>query len=97
MKEEKLTFMVTDDEGKEVECEILFTFEADQTKKNYIVYTDNTVDKDGNTKVYASVYDPADLEKENTKLQPIESDDEWKMIEDILAKLQQETDKGDEQ
>ena len=56
MKEERMTFNITNDEGQEVECEVLFTFESDETGKNYMVYTDNTVDEEGNTKVYASVY-----------------------------------------
>lgn len=85
--EEKMTFKVTNDEGKEVECEVLFTFESDETKKNYIVYTDNTLDEEGNTKVYASIYEP---EQDETKLLPIESDKEWKIIETILEELQNE-------
>jgi len=85
--EEKMTFKVVNDEGKEVECEVLFTFESDETKKNYIVYTDNTLDEDGNTKVYASIYNP---EEDETKLLPIESDKEWKIIETILEELQNE-------
>ena len=48
MKDETMTFKVINDEGKEVECEVLFTFESDETKKNYIVYTDNTTDEEGN-------------------------------------------------
>ncbi len=83
--EERMTFKVTNDEGKEIECEALFTFESDETKKNYIVYTDNTTDEGGNTKVYASIYDP---NSENTSLQPIETDKEWKIIETILSELQ---------
>ena len=47
MKEETMTFKVVNDEGREVECEVLFTFESDETKKNYIVYTDNTIDEEG--------------------------------------------------
>ena len=46
-------FTVVNDEGKEVKCEILFTYEDEKTKKNYIAYTDNTLDEEGNTKVYA--------------------------------------------
>ena len=42
--DEKMTFKAVNNEGKEVECEVLFTFESDETKKNYIVYTDNTMD-----------------------------------------------------
>ena len=76
------------DEGKEVECEVLFTFESDETKKNYIVYTDNTLDEEGNTKVYASIYNP---DQDETKLLPIETEKEWKIIETILEELQNET------
>lgn len=85
--EEVMTFKVMNDEGKEVECEVLFTFESEETKKNYIVYTDNTTDEEGNTKVYASIYNPNEAE---TKLLPIETDKEWKIIETILEEIQAE-------
>lgn len=85
--DQTMTFKVIDDEGKEVECEVLFTFESDETGKNYIVYTDNTQDEEGNTKVYASIYNP---DEDETKLIPIESDKEWKIIETILDELQKE-------
>jgi len=85
--EEVMTFKVMDDNGKEIECEVLFTFESEETKKNYIVYTDNTTDDDGNTRVYASVYNP---NEEETKLLPIETDKEWKIIETILEEIQSE-------
>ena len=88
MKEETMTFKVINDEGKEIECEVLFTFESDETKKNYIVYTDNTIDEEGNTKVYASIYNP---DQDETKLLPIETEKEWKIIETILEELQNET------
>jgi len=88
MKDETMTFKVINDEGKEIECEVLFTFESDETKKNYIVYTDNTLDEEGNTKVYASIYNP---DQDETKLLPIETDKEWKIIETILEELQNET------
>ena len=81
------TFTVIDDEGKEVVCEVLFTFESDETKKNYIVYTDNTLDSEGNVKVYASIYEP---DKENMELIPIESEREWKIVETILDSIQEE-------
>ena len=89
--EEVMTFKVMDDNGKEIECEVLFTFESEETKKNYIVYTDNTTDDDGNTRVYASVYNPNEAE---TKLMPIETDKEWKIIETILEEIQSEANNG---
>ena len=78
------TFTIVNDEGKEIKCEILFTYEDEKTKKNYIAYTDNTTDEDGNIKVYASIFNP---EEENPVLLPIESEEEWKLIEGILASL----------
>lgn len=84
------TFKIIDNEGNEITCEVLFTFESDETKKNYIVYTDNTKDNEGNIKVYASIYDP---DKENTELMPIETDREWKVIETILESIQEESKK----
>ena len=57
MQEERMTFKVTSPDGKEVECETLFTFESEETNKNYIVYTDNTKDEQGNTKVYEDSFE----------------------------------------
>ena len=87
MENTKMTFKIIGDEGQEIDCEVLFTFESDETGKNYIVYTDNTLDEQGNTKVYASIYTP---NEENTNLMPIETDKEWKIIETILDELQQQ-------
>ena len=82
---EKLTFNVIDDNGNNIECEILFTFESDETGKNYIVYTDNTTDEHGNTKVYASIFNP---NEPDSKLTAIETEKEWKIIQTILEELQ---------
>lgn len=94
MKEDLVKFKVFDDEGKEVECEVLFTFDSDETGKSYMVYTDNSVDEDGNTRVYASIYNP---EESEIKLQPIETDKEWKIIETILNEIQDSVTEGNEQ
>lgn len=84
---DKNTFKVINNEGKEVVCNILFTFDSEETKKSYIVYTDNTTDSNGNIQVYASIFNPNDP---NTKLEPIETEKEWKVIETILETLQEE-------
>lgn len=86
--EDKNTFTVINEEGKEVVCNVLFTFDSDETKKSYIVYTDNTKDKQGNIQVYASIYDKE--QEDNMELLPIETDKEWKVIETILESLQEE-------
>ncbi len=92
-EEKKGVFTIVNDKGEEVECEILFTFDSDETKKSYIVYTDNTLDEEGSTKVYASVYDPTG---QNSALMPIETDKEWLVIENILSSVQQKIDESSE-
>ena len=83
----KNTFSMLDENGNEIIYDVLFTFESEETNKNYIVYTDNSKDEAGNIQVYASVYDP---ENPKSKLEPIETEKEWKVIETILNTLQEE-------
>lgn len=93
MEEKENVFVVTDKDGKEVECEVLFTFESEETNKNYIVYTDNSIDEEGNIRVFASIYNPED---ENTKLIPIETEREWKIVETVLDSIQNADKKKEE-
>lgn len=88
--EEKNTFTIINDEGKEITCEILFTFDSEETNRSYMVYTDNTTDEAGNIKVYASIYFP---NSDKTELLPIETEREWKIIETILESIQEENNK----
>lgn len=89
--DKQMTFKITNEEGVDVEYEVLFTFESDETKKNYMVYTDNSKDEEGNIRVYASIYEP---EKDETKLEPIETEEEWAIIQKILNQLQEEVQSG---
>ena len=87
---EKNSFSMIDENGNEIVYDVLFTFESEETHKNYIVYTDNTKDENGNVEVYASIYDPNDP---HSKLEAIETEKEWKVIETILETLQEEVKK----
>ncbi|MBQ6135261.1 MAG: DUF1292 domain-containing protein [Bacilli bacterium] len=86
----KNTFSMIDENGNEIVYDVLFTFENEETNKNYIVYTDNTKDEAGNVQVYASTYDP---ENPQSKLESIQTEKEWKVIETILNTLQEEVKK----
>ena len=67
------TMYVQDEHGNEVEMQILFTFDAKE--KKYVVFQ-NPNDVDG--EVYASCYD------DNNSLLPIETEEEWALLEDLL-------------
>ena len=87
------TFKIIDKDGKEIEFEILFTFESDETNKNYMVYTDNTTDEEGKTKVYVAVFNP---NAEPLELLPVETEREWKVIETIITSIEEENKKNNE-
>ena len=91
--DEKKKFTVLDENGNQVVCEPLFTFESEETKKQYVVYTDNSKDEEGNVRVFASIYKMND---NGGELLPIKTDKEWKVIETILESIQEENKKDGE-
>ncbi len=76
--------LIKDKDNVTHECDILFTFDSDETKKSYVVYTDNTKDELGNIKVYANTFDPFSNEGD---LGEIETEKEWTTIEQIFASI----------
>lgn len=85
--------IVKNETGEEIECDVLFTFDSEDTKKSYIVYTDNTKDELGNIKVYANTFDS---DVENGDLGPIETDEEWATIEQIFASINNKSEENNE-
>ena len=76
--------VIKNDKGEELTCDVLFTFDSDETGKSYIAYTDNTKDSKGITKVYASTYDK---NGDDMQLNPLTSEKEWKIIDNILSSV----------
>ncbi len=85
--ENKNVFTMTNDKGERLECEVMLTIESEEFGKDYIVYTDHSMDENGNIKTYASIYDPTG---KSLDLHPIETDEEWDMIESVLASAQKQ-------
>ena len=66
---------VIDDDGNELEFDVLFTFDSEDTGKKYVLYYDAD---DEDEQVYSSIYD------DEGNLYPIETPDEWDMIEEVF-------------
>lgn len=80
----KRTLKVVNNDGREIEYEVLLIFTLRKTGKNYVVYTDNTVDDNGNLNVFASIY----FKEDDSRLEQIETEEEWNEIEKRLKKIQ---------
>lgn len=87
-KEENEYFTVTDKEGNVTEYEILFTFDSEETKKSYIVFTNNEIDETGSIITFAATYDK---NNDNLELKDIETEREWNLIENLLAQIEEKT------
>lgn len=72
---EDSTIIVTDENGKELTMEVLFTFEDENNHKNYVLYYDPN---DDSGEVFAAVYD------EIGNLIPVTSEEDWAMIEEVF-------------
>ena len=71
-------------EGKEEQVEVVVAFKFKDTNQEYIVYTKNEKDSNGNVTVYVSR-----IVEENgiSKLDGIDDDDEWTRIKAVLREL----------
>ena len=75
---------VVDEQGNEQLCEVLFTFDSDEFGKSYVLYYPiGTEDDEDDIEIHASAFMPNE-EGEDGELMPIETDEEWDMIEEML-------------
>ena len=81
-KEDKImqdrTITLVQEDGKEIVCDILFTYFAEEFEKNYVVFQ---VRETG--EVSAATYDPTDGKE--GRLGRVETDEEWALLEELLA------------
>ncbi len=78
------TLRVIDENGNEQDFEIVLTFKSDQTGKSYVVYKEPG-DSD---EVFAASYD--ETETDGGDLKPIETDEEFDIIEEVLNTFMEE-------
>lgn len=92
---ERAIMTAINENGDIIDCDVLFTFKNTATNKCYIVYTENTEDENGDTEVFAAIFDPDD---KTLQLHPIETDEEWAMLESKLREyeLSKETENENE-
>lgn len=74
-------------DGKEVECEVLFTFENEELNKQYIGYTDHSIGENGRKNIYVSSYDTV---LGTDKLEDIKTQEELDMVRDVLNQIADE-------
>ncbi len=80
----KVTMSIISEDGSIDEVEVVIAFEFKDTKKEYVVYTKNEKDDNGNVTVYVSFVDRS---SEPPRLCGIDDEDEWNRVKDVLRNL----------
>lgn len=70
--------------GTKIEYNVILTFKDNLNNKNYVVYTDNTLDKNNKIRIYAGVYDS---KLQNPYLGEPTTKEEWTNITNIINKI----------
>ncbi|HHZ17791.1 MAG TPA: DUF1292 domain-containing protein [Acholeplasmataceae bacterium] len=86
MDKEHLTFI--DEDGNEILCEILFTFDSELFKKSYVLFYPVTESDEDDIEVMAASYIPG--KEGDGELFPIETDEEWELIERVLRQYEED-------
>jgi uncharacterized protein YrzB (UPF0473 family) len=86
---------VIDENGNEQLCEVLFTFESEEFNKSYVLYYPLGADEDDSEEVeiHASSFNP-NADGEDGELEPIETEEEWDLIEEMLNTFLDEEEEG---
>lgn len=76
-------FIIQGDDGKDIECQLLFSFESENTGKAYIIYTDGSKDENGALSVFASAVEEY-INDEDVTFSAVTNDEEWAEIDEKL-------------
>ncbi|MDQ0244553.1 uncharacterized protein YrzB (UPF0473 family) [Bacillus fengqiuensis] len=76
---------VIDENGNEQLCEVLFTFDSEEFGKSYVLYYPMSSEQDDEEEIeiHASSFTAGENGVDG-ELQPIESEEEWDLIEEML-------------
>lgn len=80
----KKVMSIVSNDGAIEDVEVILAFEFKDNNKEYVVYTKNEKDENGNVTVYISNIDRSGNEP---KLVGVENETEWNKIKDVLREL----------
>ncbi|MBB6454368.1 uncharacterized protein YrzB (UPF0473 family) [Salirhabdus euzebyi] len=83
--EEKERIIIPDESGEEHLFEVLFTFDVDETENSYMVVVPVDQSEAEEQEVFAFRFEEPDGKEDDLTLYQIESEEEWDMVEEMLA------------
>ena len=84
MNNNKNIMVTTMPDGSKEQVEVLLAFKFNDNNKEYVIYTKNEVDENGNVTIYIS---NVVRNGENVTLTTVADDNEWTRIKNVLREL----------
>ena len=84
MNDKKNVMITTMQDGSKEEVEVLLAFKFNDNNKEYVIYTKNEVDENGNVTIYIS---NVIRNGDNVNLTTVSDDNEWTRIKNVLREL----------
>lgn len=85
MNDDKKMMSIVLEDGSIDEVEVLLSFKFTDTETEYMVYTKNETDDNGNVTIYVASVDRS--QEGDPKLGSVNSEDEWTRIKNVLKEL----------
>ena len=74
------SYVIMQQGEREVHCEVLFSFEDQQTGNTIIAFTDRTQDSTGNIRIYGA-------KQQEDGLVPLQTEDEYALMQEVLDEI----------
>lgn len=84
--------IIPDEDGEEHLFETLFTFNVDETNASYVAVTPVEQAEVEEVEVFAFRYEEKGKDENDLALYPIETEEEWNMVEEMLNTLAENED-----
>ncbi|MBU9712537.1 DUF1292 domain-containing protein [Evansella tamaricis] len=88
--EDEERIIIPDENGDEHLFEVLFTFDVDETGKSYMVLVPEGSNESEEDEVEVTAFRFEEPEGEDLALYPLETDEEWDMVEELLSTFTEE-------
>ena len=85
MNDDKKMLSIVLEDGSIDEVEVLLSFKFTDTNTEYLIYTKNETDENGNVTIYVASVDRSD--GGDPRLGTVDSEDEWTRIKSVLKEL----------
>lgn len=83
--DENMHIVVQNEDGEELDCEVIMYYKCLDNGIDYVFYTDNMEDENGELSFYASRF--LGIDNDQIQIGDIETEEEWALLENVMQQV----------